>query len=290
MRAPVRSMSACTHRVTRSRFRCATTALGWIPADGDRALGSAASKSAFASWEARSTCAALLVRAPRSPSGYPSAWSTRLRVLLADDHAIVRRGLRSLIESQPELKVVAEAADGLEALRLSEEHQPDAIILDVAMPKLNGIEVAERVQKQARPPSVIILSMHADESYIIRALAAGARAYLLKDATDEDLLPAVRAVSAGKPFFSPAVTAVLVEDYVRRLQQRGLTDSYHLLTDREKEVLQLLAEGRSNKEVAVLLDLGLSTVETHRANLMQKLNLHNTAEIVLYAVRKGLIV
>jgi two-component system, NarL family, response regulator NreC len=136
---------------------------------------------------------------------------------------------------------------------------------------------------------VIVLSMHADESYILRALAAGARAYLLKDATDEDLLPAVRAVASGKPFFSPAVTAVLVEDYMRRLRTRGLTDSYHLLTDREKEVVQLLAEGRSNKEVAALLDLGLSTVETHRANLMQKLNLHNTAEIVLYAVRKGLI-
>jgi DNA-binding NarL/FixJ family response regulator len=132
--------------------------------------------------------------------------------------------------------------------------------------------------------------MHADESYILRALAAGARAYLLKDATDEDLVPALRAVASGRPFFSPAVTAVLVEDYVRRLQARGLSDSYHLLTDREKEVLQLLAEGRSNKEVATLLDLGLSTVETHRANLMQKLNLHNTAEIVLYAVRKGLIV
>ena len=164
------------------------------------------------------------------------------------------------------------------------------LILDVGMPKLNGIEVAARAQKLDRPPAVIILSMHADESYIIRALAAGARAYLLKNATDEDLLPAVRAVAAGKPFFSPAVTGVLVEDYVRQLQTRGLTDSYHLLTDREKEVLQLLAEGRSNKEVATLLDLGLSTVETHRANLMQKLNLHNTAEIVLYAVRKGIIV
>jgi DNA-binding NarL/FixJ family response regulator len=136
----------------------------------------------------------------------------------------------------------------------------------------------------------MILSMHSDESYILRALGAGARAYLLKDATDEDLIPALRSVVAGKPFFSPAVTAVLVEDYMRRLQARGLTDSYHLLTDREKEVLQLLAEGRSNKEVATLLDLGLSTVETHRANLMQKLNLHNTAEIVLYAVRKRIIV
>jgi DNA-binding NarL/FixJ family response regulator len=213
-----------------------------------------------------------------------------LRVLLADDHSIVRRGLRSLIETQPDLKVVAEAGDGLEALKLCDEHQPDAVILDVAMPKLNGIEVAERLQKMQRAPSVLILSMHADESYIIRALAAGARAYLLKDATDEDLIPALRAVAAGKPFFSPSVTGVLIEDYVRQLQARGLTDSYHLLTDREREVLQLLAEGRSNKEVAALLDVGVSTVETHRANLMQKLNLHNTAEIVLYAVRKRIIV
>jgi DNA-binding NarL/FixJ family response regulator len=208
--------------------------------------------------------------------------------LLADDHAIVRRGLRGLLEASG-LTVVAEAADGLEAIRLCETFRPDLVILDIAMPKLSGIEVAARVKKHASPPGIIILSVHGDESYIMRALAAGANAYLLKSATDEDLLPAVRAVSAGKPFFSPAVTAVLVEDYVRRLQHRGLTDSYHLLTDREKEVLQLLAEGRSNKEAATLLDLGVSTIETHRANLMQKLNLHNTAEIVLYAVRKGLI-
>ena len=211
-----------------------------------------------------------------------------MRVLLADDHGIVRRGLRSLLE-EAGLSVVAEAADGLEAVRLTEEHRPDLLIVDIGMPKLSGIEVAARAQKLDRPPAVIILSMHGDESYIIRALAAGARAYLLKDATDEDLLPAIRAVASGKPFFSPAVTAVLIEDYVRTLQKRGLTDSYHLLTDREKEVLHLLAEGRSNKEVATLLDLGLSTIETHRANLMQKLNLHNTAEIVLYAVRKGII-
>jgi DNA-binding NarL/FixJ family response regulator len=212
-----------------------------------------------------------------------------LRVLLADDHGIVRRGLRSLLESEPGLSVVAEASDGLEALRLCAEHQPDTLILDVGMPKLNGIEVAARAQKLERPPRVIMLSMHSDESYILRALAAGARAYLLKDATDEDLLPAIRAIGAGKPFFSPAVTSVLVGDYMRQMQARGLTDSYHLLTDREKEVLQLLAEGRSNKEVATLLELGVSTVETHRANLMQKLNLHNTADIVLYAVRKGII-
>jgi DNA-binding NarL/FixJ family response regulator len=217
------------------------------------------------------------------------SWRNSLRVLLADDHSIVRRGLRGLLETAG-LTVVAEAADGLEAVRLCEEQHPDVVILDIAMPKLTGIEVAARAQKMDRPPGVIILSVHGDETYIMRALAAGARAYLLKSATDEDLIPAVRAVAAGKPFFSPAVAEVLVEDYVRTLHQRGLTDSYHLLTDREKEVLQLLAEGRSNKDVASLLDLSLSTVETHRANLMQKLNLHNTAEIVLYAVRKGLIV
>jgi len=212
-----------------------------------------------------------------------------LRVLLADDHSIVRRGLRGLIESAG-FSVAGEATDGLEAIKLCEEQRPDVVILDIGMPKLSGIEVAARAQKLDPRPAIIILSVHGDESYIMRALAAGARAYLLKSATDEDLIPAVRAVAAGGPFFSPAVTGVLVEDYIRQLKQRGLTDSYHLLTDREKEVLQLVAEGRSNKEVATILNLGISTVDTHRSNLMQKLSLHSTAEIVLYAVRKGLIV
>jgi len=213
-----------------------------------------------------------------------------LRVLLADDHSIVRRGMRSLLETDSSVEVVAEAADGLEALRLCEEHHPDLLILDVAMPKLNGIDVAARSQKMQPPPLAIMLSMYLDESYVMRSINAGARGYLLKDATDEDLLPAVRAVAAGKSFFSPAVSDVLAEEYMQQLQERGLTDSYDLLTDREKEVLHLLAEGRANKEVAALLQVGLSTVETHRANLMQKLNLHSTAEIVLYAMRKRLIV
>jgi two-component system, NarL family, response regulator NreC len=212
-----------------------------------------------------------------------------VRVLLADDHGIVRRGLRSLLETDPDVTVVGEAGDGLEAVRLSEEHKPDVAIVDIGMPLLNGIEVASRLRGQSDPPRVIILSMHTDESYILRALAAGAQAYLLKDSTDEELWPALRTVAAGKPFVSAAVSALLVEDYVRHLQSRGLTDTFHLLTAREREVLQLLAEGRSNKEVAAVLEVGLSTIETHRANLMQKLNLHNTAEIVLYAVRKGII-
>ena len=188
-----------------------------------------------------------------------------MRVLLADDHGIVRRGLRSLLE-EAGLSVVAEAADGLEAIRLCEEHRPDLLIVDIGMPKMSGIEVATRAQKLDRPPGIIVLSMHADESYIIRALAAGARAYLLKDATDEDLLPAVRAVASGRPYFSPAVTSLLIQDYVRTLQKRSLSDSYHLLTDREKEVLYLLAEGRSNKEAATLLDLGLSTIDLGSAH------------------------
>jgi two-component system, NarL family, response regulator NreC len=212
-----------------------------------------------------------------------------LRVLLADDHGIVRRGMRALLETEPGVTVVGEAADGLDALRMAEELRPDLLILDIGMPRLNGIDVAARAQKLQPQPRVIMLSMHADESYVLRALDAGARAYLLKDATDEDLLPALRAVARGMRFFSPAIAGVLAEDYVRQMQARGLDDSYGLLTDREKEVLQLLAEGRANKDVAAVLQVGVSTVETHRANLMQKLGLHNTADIVLYAVRKRLV-
>lgn len=212
-----------------------------------------------------------------------------MKLLLADDHGIVRRGMRSLLELEPGLEVVGETGDGLEALRLCETLSPDVAILDIAMPSMNGIEVTTRALKAQPALRVIILSMHADETYVVRALMAGAKGYLLKEAAEEDLLPAVRAVSAGKSFFSPAISRLLLEDYVRQLKQRGLEDSFHLLTDREREVLQLLAEGRSNKEVAAVLGVGLSTIETHRANLMQKLGLRNTAEIVLYAVRKRVI-
>jgi len=209
-------------------------------------------------------------------------------VLLADDHGIVRRGLRGLVE-EAGLSVVAEAADGLEAIRLLEEHRPDLLIVDIGMPMMNGIEVAARAQKLDRPPRVIILSMHADESYVIRALAAGVRAYLLKDATDEDLLPALRAVAAGRNYFSAAITTLLVEDYVRTLQKRGLSDSYHLLTDREKEVLLLAAVGHTNREIAKIFHLSEQTVHNYRANIMEKLGFHDRLELLKFAIRRGIV-
>lgn len=212
-----------------------------------------------------------------------------VRILLADDHSIVRKGLRSALEEESGYEVVGEAANGREAVRLAEQLTPDVAIVDIGMPQLNGIEATIQIRKVSQGTRVLILSMHSDETYILRALTAGARAYLLKDTAENDVLAAVQAVVQGKSYFSPAIAKTLLEDYVRFLRQRGIEDSYDLLTDREKEVLQLLAEGRSNKEVANVLGVGLSTVETHRMNLMQKLNLHSTAEIVLYAVRKRII-
>jgi DNA-binding NarL/FixJ family response regulator len=214
---------------------------------------------------------------------------TGIRVLLADDHGIVRKGLRSTIESEDGYEVVAEASNGREAVRLGQQLKPDIAIMDIAMPQLNGIDATEQLMKLSPATKVVILSMHADESYVIRVLAAQARGYILKDSAEADLLPALRSVLQGRPYFSPKVTQVLLEDYMRYLRQRGLQDTYDLLTAREKQVLQLLAEGNSNKDVANLLNLGLSTVDTHRTNLMQKLNLHSTAELVLYAVRKRII-
>jgi len=197
--------------------------------------------------------------------------------------------MRALLDAETDMQVVGEGADGHEVLKLCDELGPDVLVADIAMPKLNGIDVADRAVKHNPALKVIFLTMYADESYVLRALSAGARGYLLKDAAEQDLVPALRAVAQGRPFFSPSISAMLLTDYMRHLQQRGQEDSYRLLTDREKEVLQLLAEGRTNKEVAAVLEVGVSTIETHRANLMQKLGLHNTAEIVLYAVRKSLV-
>lgn len=211
------------------------------------------------------------------------------RIVLADDHTVVRKGLRLLIESVPEFEVVADAADGRRAVALVEEHRPDVIIMDVAMPMLNGIEAARQISSKSPNVAIVFLSMHSDEAYVIKALKAGARAYLLKDSAENDLINAVRAVSEGKSFFSPAISKMLAEDYMHQMQEQGVEDSFELLTTREREILQLLAEGKSNKEVAGLLNLSLYTVETHRGNIFQKLNLHSTADLILYAVRKGVI-
>ena len=212
-----------------------------------------------------------------------------LRILLADDHTVVRKGLRLLLESQPGFKVVADAANGREAVAMAEEHKPDVVVLDIAMPILNGIEAARQILARLPQAAIAFLSMHADESYVLRALKAGARAYLLKDSAEQDLINAVQAVGEGKAFFSPAISKMLVEDYMRQMRERHVDDSYDLLTMREREILQLFAEGKNNKDVANLLNLSLYTVETHRANIFQKLNLHGTAELILYAIRKGVI-
>ncbi|MBV8845730.1 MAG: response regulator transcription factor [Bryobacterales bacterium] len=217
------------------------------------------------------------------------ATATQTRILLADDHTVMRNGLRLLLERQPNLTVVAEAADGREAVAMAAEQHPDVVIMDIAMPHLNGVEAARQIVNQKPETAVAILSMHSDESYVIRSLKAGARAYLLKDSAETDLLEAIRAISEGKSFFSPAVRRILKEDYMRQLEEMGAEDTYELLTTREREVLQLVAEGKSNKEVANLLNLSLYTVETHRTHILQKLNLHSVPELILYAVRKGII-
>jgi len=213
----------------------------------------------------------------------------KTRILIADDHGIVRKGLRLQLEQNNNFEVVGEATEGRSAVRMAEELLPDIVIIDIAMPNLNGIQATGQIVKKNAQTGVIILSMHSDETYITRALAAGARGYLLKDNAEVDLFRAVQVVSQGKPFFSPAIAKTLLEDYMRHMQQRGLEDSYDLLTVREKEILQLLAEGKSNKEVASMLNLSTNTVETHRTRIMQKLDLHSAAEIVLYAVRKRII-
>lgn len=201
----------------------------------------------------------------------------------------MRTGLKLLFERIPDIDVVGEAADGREAVRLATTLAPNIVIMDIGMPLLNGLEATAQIVRSNERVGVIILSMYADESYIVRALDAGAKGYLLKDNADDDIERAIRSVVVGRPFFSPAIAQALLEDYVRLMRERRTQDSYELLTEREREVLQLLAEGKSNKEAAFILDLSPYTIETHRTNLMQKLGVHNTAEIVLYAVRKGII-
>jgi two-component system, NarL family, response regulator NreC len=213
----------------------------------------------------------------------------KIRILLADDHQLVRSGLRLLIEQQSDLSVVGEASNGREAVALANSLRPDVAVMDISMPSLSGTEAAYQITQSHPEIAVIVLSMHPDESYVLRALKAGVKGYLLKDSAESDLIGAVRAVAGGKSFFSPVVSKVLLEDYMRKLKRSGGEDAYDLLTPREREILQLVAEGRSNKEVANLLNLSVYTVETHRSNVMQKLGLKGVPELTLYAVRKGII-
>jgi DNA-binding NarL/FixJ family response regulator len=213
----------------------------------------------------------------------------KIRVLLADDHTLIRAGLRMVVDAQPDLAAIGEADDGRAAVALAETLKPDVIVMDIGMPSLNGIEACRQIRETLPETQVVMLSMHSDEGYVLRALKAGAKAYLLKDSAEADLAQAIRAAAAGKSFFSPAVGKVLLEDYMRKLQRTGAEDSYDLLSPREREILQLVAEGNSSKDIANLLELSVYTVETHRARVMQKLNLHGIPELILYAVRKGII-
>ncbi|HEX8814146.1 MAG TPA: response regulator transcription factor [Terriglobales bacterium] len=213
----------------------------------------------------------------------------KLRILLADDHQLMRSGLRRLIEQQSDLMVTGEASDGRSAVSLAKSLKPDVVVMDIGMANLNGIEAAFQINHEQPEIALVMLSMHSDESYVLRALKAGARGYLLKDSADSDLINAIHVVADGKSFFSPAVSRILLDDYMRKLKRAGAEDSYDLLTPREREILQLLAEGKSNKDVANLLNISLHTAESHRANIMEKLNLKGTPELILYAVRKGII-
>jgi DNA-binding NarL/FixJ family response regulator len=215
--------------------------------------------------------------------------ATRVRVMIADDHPLVRSGLRALLERDGEFQVIAEAADGYEAIDLAVLHKPDVVLLDVGMPRLSGPDAAQSISQKLPAARIVMLSMHSDEGYVLRALKAGARGYLLKASPEADVLAAIRAVAAGNAYFSPSITKLLVEEYVVEARRRGVEDSYDLLSTREKEILQVLASGKSNREIADLLCISVSTVETHRNNIFQKLHLHNLAELILYAVRKGLI-
>lgn len=212
-----------------------------------------------------------------------------IRILLADDHTLVRDGLRALLEKQPDMTVVGEAADGRDSVKMAEEESPDVVVMDIAMPNMNGIEATRRILAANPSTAVVILSMHQDESYVLRSLKAGAKGYLLKDSLRSDVIEAIRTVAQGRSFLTRKVSRMLQEDYVRQMERRGLEDSYELLSDREREVLQLVAEGKTNKEAATVLNIGLSTVETHRTHILQKLGLHSVPELILYAVRKGII-
>ncbi len=211
------------------------------------------------------------------------------RILLADDHTLMRQGLRHILESRADFDIVAEASSGIEAVEAARLHQPDVAIVDVAMKEMNGIDATAQIVKHCPSTAVLILSMYSDERYVLRAVKAGARGYLLKNSAGEDLIRAVHEVEKGRSFFSPAVAEIFHDGLSRLKDLREMSDRFDLLTDRERQIYQLLAEGNSNKEIANRLNLSLHTIETHRWRIMEKLDLHSTAELVLSAVRRGVV-
>ncbi len=213
-----------------------------------------------------------------------------LRILLAEDHALVRAGFRVLLQSLDGIQVVAEAENGAEALELIDRHRPDVVLMDIAMPGLNGLEAASRAAKIAPEVKIIILSMHANEEYVLQSLKAGAKGYLLKDAGLSELELALEAVASGKTFLSPAISKHLIDAYVGRTSPSHEMEPFSLLTSRQREILQLIAEGCTTKEIARKLDVGVKTVETHRTQLMQRLDIHDLAGLVRYAIRCGLAI
>jgi DNA-binding NarL/FixJ family response regulator len=208
----------------------------------------------------------------------------RIRILLADDHAVVRQGFKMILDAQADMEIVGEAANGREAVDLAEQLRPDVVVMDVSMPELNGIEATRRLASSLPRARVVALSMHKDSVYVREILRAGARGYLLKDSGAADLVAAIRAVASGESYLSPAVSNAVLDDY-----RRHATNPIDLLTSREREVLQLLAEGKTNKEIAGVLNLSVYTVEAHRGRILEKLNLHSIGELVRFAVRSGLI-
>jgi DNA-binding NarL/FixJ family response regulator len=210
-----------------------------------------------------------------------------VRILLADDHKIIREGLRSLIEKQPDMEVVAETQDGLTAVRLTQKLSPDVVIMDIGMPEMNGIEATREIVSSAKSIRIIALSMHSDKRFVLEMLKAGASGYLLKDSAFEELVSAIHTVMSGQRYLSPKVTDVVVEEYLHNLTKSEST-VFTVLTAREREVLQLLAEGKATKQIAATLNVSVKTIETHRQQIMEKLNLRSIAELTKYAIREGL--
>jgi len=212
-----------------------------------------------------------------------------IKLLLAEDHTIVRKGLRSLLDSEEAIEVVGEAEDGREAVKKVEELEPHVVVMDISMPGLNGLEATRQIKKRFPRVRVLILSVHTDEEHVYQALRAGASGYVVKKSAPDELFSAINALFRGDSYLSPAISREVIEAYIHRAERMPKEDEYELLTPREREILQLIAEGRSTRQIGALLHISPKTVETHRAHIMEKLNLHTTAELTRYAIHKGLI-